>query len=172
MQKTKYKYKVILYAHALYLVRIDGSHEWEVVSVAQIDGTLSATLTNDNSVMVHWAGADRYEVACDDFAELAEHIEDAHTAHLNRRWSRRRKRTRSIAIQRNPFWSPLSKEKRVSGHSLAHMLSSNSNGSNGSANSPHSTRGGMMRHTSGRNNMRHNLAQLSMSEMLHSPRGK
>ena len=65
--KTKYKYKVILYAHALYLVRIDGSHEWEVVSVAQIDGTLSATLTNDNSVMVHWAGADRYEVACDDF---------------------------------------------------------------------------------------------------------
>lgn len=162
--QRKDSFRVVLYAHGLYLVKVNGAHEWEIISVAQIDGTLSATLTKDNSILVKWAGAERYEIACDDYVELAEHIEDAHSAHLNQHWSRPRRRTHSIAIEQNPFWSPAKSQSAVtngSAHSLTNVWSPGTASSNGSTNS-------LKRNASARNNMRHNLAQLSMSAKLHS----
>jgi hypothetical protein len=146
-------HRMVLYAHALCLVRVMEDHTWKIVSVCQVDERLTATLTIANFLMVKWGGVNRYEVDGNDLGEIAEHVEDALTAHLNRHSSRNRSRSRSIVVNAHPFWSP---KKRGS-----QTLNATWEGSSG-------MKALTKKKSSCGDNMVHNLAQLKMSALLHS----
>ena len=144
-EPAKMNHIMVVYKHIVilaYVSRID--HTWEILSVGNIDGTLSATLTQDGTLMLKWGGSDKYEVGGNDLSEIAEVIEDAHSNSMNLPKSRERRRTRSIAkSQQHPFWSP--------------NYAKNLAGSNSSMKSKKSS-----------SNLLHNLRQLKTSEKLHA----
>merc|ERR1712100_913135 len=149
---------MILYTHVLCLLRVAEDHSWEIVSVGEINGTLTAVFTTNRFLKVKWGGVDRYEVDGEDLTVLQEQIEDAHTAHLHKQQPRRRSRSRGIVAQSNPFWEP---KKNEMGTAASRSLS-------GFVGSSFRKKILEKKRSSRRQDMLHNVAQLKMSERLHS----